>query len=159
MNLLWQCQPGAWVCLCWCWMPLTFWDFGFTLFWVPFLLSILDFFLIFNSCKLILLQFFKLVIFFFCLGLHLILSKFLFLFSPYFLTVPTPSVSLPSFSPPHPPSSLWPTSWVWIQAGLIQQGTQCLRATTDPLKRAVVIKGNSDGLCQESSETLTGNIC
>lgn len=43
-----------------------------------------------------------------------------------------------------------------MQAGLIQQGTRCLRAMTDALKRAVVIKGSSDGLCQESLRNTEG---
>ena len=43
-----------------------------------------------------------------------------------------------------------------MQAGLIQQRTRCLRAMTDALKHAAVIKGSSDGLCQESLRNTEG---
>lgn len=119
------------------------------------------FFLNYNLCKLYFAPIFQISSFVFCLGLPLDTFKVSFSLPTLFSDCPYPLCLSPLFfsSPPpfHPVAHI-----LSMNTGRINPAgntTVCEPGQTDALKRAVVIKGNSDGLCQESSETLTGNIC
>lgn len=127
INHIWQEKPGSGVTLLPYWMFLTIWDLDFT--------HILWTFVLFPYFQLVAFQipfspsFANLV---FSLGL----SKFPF--SSHLISLlsdPVPPIRVFLF--PSPPTLLLTpslTSWVQMQAGLIQQGTRCLWAMTDALK-------------------------